>query len=243
MKSSKPQERNIRLYLPLVLLIVILLCTMFSMVWPTSGYHLRHNIVYFYVLGLAFVASLLWGYLRHRSWSFYFPLVLPFAVISILIINLSKKPNWVGKNQVAGASLNKFLLGKSNKQKRIYSYMDKYLKSKKMVIFYPNTLFWDVRFSTLVRCEKAIREYPYVLSDKEYSELLKNNLKTISWSPRKNWHFYLDEDGNYPQTKEAYVLQYRKEKNHYFLVPRDYFMQLKGFTKKDLEKFKEIENI
>ncbi len=204
---------------------------------------------YWPVLGLVMAITLLWGHLRHRSWRFYLPLVLPIAVIAGVDTNFSLPPNWFythrsgfyAKNEyrLSSGSLSELALHLPNwDPARKQFYMRDYLKGKKLVASYHYGFVRNVLFEILVPSEVKIKEYPHVLSEDEYYALKKKHLKSFTYFNGYRVNFYLEHNGNFPQAETVYVVSYRQDT---YLIPEDYFMQLKRLTKADLEKYKGLE--
>lgn len=239
------RKSNAILYLPLICTFVLILGYLMYIAGPWRAEVLLQLykfkfIIYYIVVIIATIASLLYSYLRRRSWRYFLPLVMPVAVVYILLYNFHTPPSWESGRQ--NLSLTQ-LIAKSKKFRLIKIYYDvkNYVKGKKLVVSPYYAFFRDVRFELTVDSEIVLKEYPYVLTEDEFTALMEKPLITqrgyILDRLMPHWvSLFQEPGGEVLKAEKIYAVSYEK---HLFLIPEDYFMHLKGLTKTDLEKYKE----
>ena len=235
-------KSNATAYLPLICILVTILGYLVSIAGPWWSkillelYQFKFKLYYVIVI-MAGIVSLLASYLRHQSWRYFFPLVLPVLVVYIVLYNVSSSSNWITAQQDLSITQ---LISEIKRDPLIKTYQEvkEYVKGKKVVISPYYNFFRDTRFENIVDAEIVLKEYPYVLSEDEFAALMEKPLIT------KEGHYYmpnliswlLEPDGEVLKSEKIYAFSYRK---HLFLIPEEYFLRLKGLTKTDLDKYKE----
>ena len=234
--DNNNQKTSTILYLPLVFIIIVLLTYLVylkrallldSTIWQG----LYEYGIYLLLMGTILFLPLLLGYIRHRSWRFYLPLLLPVAVIISVTINFYSSPNWnagEAPDLFRGGSFEEIT---STWPDTRYFIIRDYLKGKTLVISDRGSVFDSLLFEDVVNSEIEFRKYPYTLTPKEFAVVRKQPMVVkIGWYKR-TWISLLPDTSH---TDRIYITYY--DINKIIFLPEDVMLSFRSTGKNRLKE-------
>ncbi len=230
METENNQKTSIKFYLPLVFLLIMLFTFLAylkrALLWNENVRWLLYEYgVYLPLIGLVIFAPLLLGHIRHRSWRFYLPLILPVACIVFITINFYLAPRWVIKEHPEFSQTASLEEIASSWQDPRYFIIRDYLKGKTLIIPYLGGFFDSLLFELIVNNKVEFKKYPYILTDEEFGALNKKPKSgRIGWL-RKKWLSLLRDTSH---TDKIYITYYKNDQ--ILFLPEDIFLKMNGKT-------------